>query len=136
MSDIVGRRNPSPRLSWDSRYVNGIALVGEAPEAFAALRPPRKQSTEERLWATVLTLAFDDLHSLNATIRGEAAGWFNARGEDIHGVDWLCHSIGLDPDAVHAAARRRMAGAPPCAGLPIYEARRRTGAARAVRAVA
>jgi hypothetical protein len=136
MSDLVARRNPTPRLSWDTKYTNGLALVGEAPEAFAALSPPRKQSTSERLWATVLTLAFDDLHSLHAQIRADAAGWFAAQSEEIHGVNWLCRSVGLDPDAVLAAARRRMACAPPCTALPIYEARRRTGAARAVRTAA
>jgi hypothetical protein len=54
---------------------------------------------ERKLWAYVLLQAVTDLKGRDLAARS-ARAWFNSRDKTIGSLEWICHHMSLDPDAV------------------------------------
>lgn len=54
---------------------------------------------ERKLWAYVLLQAVTDLKGGDLAARS-ARAWFISRDKTVGSLEWICHHMSLDPDAV------------------------------------
>ena len=60
---------------------------------------------ERKLWAYVLLQAVTDLKGRDFAARS-ARAWFTSRDKTIGSLEWICHHMSLDPDAVRQSVLR------------------------------
>ena len=63
---------------------------------------------EQTLWASVLTLAMQDLSGPDHLAK-PARAWFSSRNTSLGSLIWICDQLGLDPNAVRQKMLRRRA---------------------------
>jgi hypothetical protein len=69
----------------------------------------RLTEPERKLWAYVLLQAITDLNGRDFAARS-ARAWFSSKDDSIGSLNWICHNLSLDPDAVrHSVLRKKAA---------------------------
>lgn len=70
--------------------------------------PERLTEPERKLWAYVLLQAVTDLKGRDFIARS-ARAWFTSNEKSVGSLEWICHHMSLDPDAVRRTVLRNSA---------------------------
>ncbi|HEU4345790.1 MAG TPA: hypothetical protein VFU31_29930 [Candidatus Binatia bacterium] len=68
----------------------------------------RFSEPERKLWAYVLLQAITDLKGRDFAARS-ARAWFASKDKSIGSLEWVCHHMALDPDAVRQSVLKNNA---------------------------